>query len=56
MKELQPRYSGPKSLKFWKKIEEVEDPDLHAMLYLAGCALQDHEARLLKMIKDVESR
>ena len=46
-------YSGDLSKEFWAEVNALRDP-LHAMVYLAGCALQDHELRVLKMLAEAK--
>ena len=48
--KLEPQYSGPASIKVWDRIAKIEDLGVHDMIYIAACALQDHETRLLQMI------
>jgi len=43
-----PRYSGKKSRKFWNKIAESDDE-----AYLIGVILQEFEANILKILKDL---
>lgn len=53
------RYSGEKSIEFWRGIANIQDRQAHDLIYIAGCALQDHEKRVLQMIRvalDVEER
>lgn len=45
-----PRYSGSKSKKFWGRINAIKIEPTHSLLYQAGCALQNHESRVLEMI------
>ncbi len=49
-----PKYSGPLSRKFWDRINSVKPQKLWEALYVAGCALQDHEGRVLEMLKNAE--
>lgn len=46
-------YSGELSKEFWAEVNKLRD-SLHAMVYLAGCALQDHEERVLKMLAEAK--
>lgn len=50
---MKPKYSGPKSLKFWARVNALTDPE-HTLVYMAGCALQDHEGRVLRMLQVAE--
>lgn len=52
--KLKPKYSGGLSGKFWGRINNIKPERLHNAIYLAGCALQDHEGRVLRMIADAE--
>lgn len=58
MKPDQKRYSGNSefSKKFWDRVFEIEakKPKLGSLIYLAACALQDHESRLYQMLEDAE--
>jgi len=47
-----PRYSGKKSIKFWKKINKsgMDDED---QAYLLGCILQDFEHDILNRLKQL---
>jgi hypothetical protein len=56
MSELVERYSGPKSRKFWKHINSVKSEPERAMLYIAGCGLQDHESRMFQMLAEVAAK
>ena len=47
-------YSGPPSDKFWERINKIKPRRLREAIYTAGCALQDHERRVLTMISDAE--
>ncbi len=51
---MKPQYSGPRSKKFWDRINNVRPEKLWEALYTAGCALQDHEGRTLAMLKSAE--
>ena len=51
---MKPKYSGPNSRKFWDRVNAIKPEKLHSLIYIAGCALQDHELRVLQMIADVE--
>ncbi len=48
------RYSGPASKKFWERIAEIKNRRVHDLIYIAGCALQDHEGRVLQMLDEAE--
>ena len=51
---LKPKYSGPLSRKFWDRVKAIKPEKLHMAIYTAGCALQDHEGRVLQMLEDAE--
>jgi len=53
-KPLTPHYSGELSRAFWLRVKRIEDERTHDLLYLAGCALQDHEERVLQMFAALE--
>ena len=46
-------YSGPASTEFWRRIRHLQEPYPRA-LCLAGCLLQDAEARVLAWLADAE--
>ena len=52
--KMKPKYSGPASRKFWDHINAIKPEKLHSLIYIAGCALQDHELRVLQMIAEAE--
>jgi len=54
--KMKPKYSGAASVKFWNRIQEIKPAKLREAVYTAGCALQDHEQRVLRMIADAEKR
>jgi hypothetical protein len=54
--KLEPRYSGDKSKKFWKRINAIPRIEGHLLLYTLGCALQDLEGRVLGALEDAEKR
>ena len=54
MDKMKPKYSGPASRGFWTRVAEIQPDQAHDLIYLAGCALQDHESRVLQMIADAE--
>jgi len=49
-----PQYSGKVSKKFWARVAAVKDEPTHSLLYIAACALQDHEGRVIQMFKEIE--
>lgn len=51
MSKITERYSGPNSVAFWAEIANVENKEVHDLLYIAGCALQDHEKRFFQMLR-----
>ena len=48
------QYSGANSRKFWDRINAIKSEKLQSLVYLAGCALQDHESQVLAMIAEAE--
>ena len=52
--KLKPKYSGPLSIKFWEQVKTIKPKKLHTAIYMAGCALQDHEDRVLNMLEDAK--
>ncbi len=50
MSKQQPKYSGEASTAFWKRINKINNQTTHDLVYVAGCALQDHENRVLQML------
>ena len=55
-KAISPRYSGNLSVKFWNLVNSYTDDPRKMMLYIAGCALQDHERRVLQMLEEMEKK
>ena len=53
---MKPKYSGPNSRKFWDHVNAIKPEKLHSLIYIAGCALQDHELRVLQMIAEAKKR
>ena len=51
---VRPKYSGYESKAFWKRIAKIKDGAQQSIIYLAACALQDHEARVFQMLKEIE--
>lgn len=51
MTERQPHYSGKLSNGFWADVANVKDKAAHDLIYVAACALQDHEKRILQMLR-----
>ena len=51
---MKPKYSGLVSKAFWDRVAKIKDEKTHDLIYIAGCALQDHENRLLQMLKRAE--
>ena len=54
--KMKPKYSGSASKKFWDRIAKIKLECLHDALYVAGCALQDHEHRMNQMLDDAEKK
>ncbi len=48
---MKTHYSGPGSEVFWARIHKIENKAARDLVYIAGCALQDHERRVLQMIE-----
>ncbi len=49
------KYSGASSKRFWKRIHSIHDENLRNVVYIAGCALQDHEQRMIQILREAES-
>lgn len=45
------KYAGTESKLFWKRIAEIENRRTRELVYIAGCALQDHEERMFQMLE-----
>lgn len=54
MTELIARYSGKKSKDVWTLVAAIDHEPAHTMLYIAACALQDHEQRFLQMLRNAQ--
>jgi hypothetical protein len=54
MSPLEPRYSGDASIEFWGRIAGIRDTE-GMLIYLAACALQEHEQRFFQMLKSIET-
>lgn len=50
------QYSGLVSTKFWRRIAEIDNVKVRAVAYIAACALQDHENRVLQILSKLEKR
>lgn len=48
---MKPRYSGTKSVEFWRRVRSIEDRREADFLYLMGCHLQDFESRVLQALE-----
>ena len=48
------KYSGKASEGFWKRVASIKNRRAHALVYLAGCALQEHEQRVLEMLAEAQ--
>jgi hypothetical protein len=48
-------YSGPNSVKFWKRIANIEDESDYASAYSLGVVLQNIEEYVLNQVKLFES-
>lgn len=51
MTERQPYYFGRISTGFWADVANIKDKSMHDLVYVAACALQDHEKRVLQMMR-----
>ena len=47
-------YSGVASKGFWDRVWEHKEDERFGLMYIAGCALQEHEARVLQMLAELE--
>ena len=54
--KLKPKYSGNWSRNFWARVNLIKPEKLHDAIYTAGCALQDHERRVLQMLANAERK
>ena len=52
---MKPKYSGAAGRKFWNRIAAIKPDKLRVLIYLAGCALQDHETRVLQMVTEAKA-
>lgn len=50
-----PRYSGPRSKAFWRRVNGLGDDVESAVLYALGCELQNLEERVMRRLKNAES-
>ena len=46
-------YSERKAI--WARVEALNSEPVHSLLYIAFCALQDHENRVLQMLFEAET-
>lgn len=46
-------YSGPRSRKFWDRVNRAND---YGPFYLLACTLQDLEVRLLQLLEAAEAK
>jgi hypothetical protein len=46
-------YSERKAI--WARVEALKSEPVHSLLYIALCALQDHENRVLQMLFEAET-
>ncbi len=53
---MKKRYSGDKSIKFWKRINSFEDRKLHGKLYGLGCDLQNLEDAMFAALECAERK
>lgn len=53
---MQAKYKGDASIEFWRRIANIKTEPEHALAYIAGCALQEHEQRVLQMLAEIDSR
>jgi hypothetical protein len=54
MKDPLPIYSGERSTLFWKRIHSLKNDIRKGMMYDFGCALQNLEGRVLRLLKEAE--
>lgn len=52
--KLTARYSGEASKDIWDRVAAISHEPSHGLLYIAACALQDHEQRFLQILVRVE--
>lgn len=55
-KTLAAKYSGDSSNPFWKRINKIKDETQQAVCYEFGCALQELEYRVLRVIQIAEEK
>jgi len=53
-KPMRPRYAGPDSVDFWKRVAALKGKDRDAA-YMLGIVLQDVEGKVLRFIRAYES-
>ena len=49
-------YSGDGSKWFWDRVNKHKKDKRFGLMYIAGCALQEHEARVLQMLSELEAK
>lgn len=49
---MKPLYSGEANKPFWREVANIQGKRQHDLVYIAGCALQEHENRVLQMLKE----
>lgn len=52
--EIDAKYHGKAAMAFWRKISAIKKEPEHTLAYIAACALQDHEQRVLQMLSEIE--
>jgi len=45
---LAPRYAGPPSKGFWRRVNNIREPKARRRLYSLGCRLQELEGKVLR--------
>lgn len=52
--ETDAHYHGLSGKRFWRRIAAIKSEPAHTLVYIAGCALQDHEQRMLQLLEEAE--
>ena len=56
MKASELHYSGPRSTKFWNRVNKVHRANgRDQLLFIVGCHLQDVEGRMLQLLELAEA-
>lgn len=51
--KIEAKYSGHLSEDFWEQVHKIKNKKERNLIYLAGCALQDHETRVIQMFESL---